>query len=395
MKPSSWWWCALALAASSSAPAQQEPQLDLAPLVPAKPPAPAPAEKKKAPKKKRIPAAPKAQAQESQGALPPLALPEARPPVESQLPLAPLAPAPKPPTALGVVVDRSSLDADAATRIGDGLRTVAKLAPTVKEAAALASPTCGDDACWADAAAAQKLDQLVIASYAGGAVRLRLIDASARKEVSRAEQPASADALEAAATAEALLCNLLVPAGCTGEAALDAGEGLVVEVDGRALARGEKRVLPVGVHDLKLSAGSRTAARRLPVLREGAPVLYARQVNGEPRLLTAAELQPRPAVPVSALAAAPPGSQRKWTRTAGYAAAGAAVAVAAAGTYFGLKSKSEIDQAESAFRANGGAYRGSDLSALDSGNSKAHTANALFIASGVLLATAAVFTFAF
>jgi hypothetical protein len=76
-------------------------------------------------------------------------------------------------------------------------------------------------------------------------------------------------------------------------------------------------------------------------------------------------------------------------------AAGAAVAALAAGAYFGLKSKSDIDQAESSFRSNGGAYRPSDLGALSSGNSGAHTANAMFLASGLLLATAAVFSFAF
>ena len=74
--------------------------------------------------------------------------------------------------------------------------------------------------------------------------------------------------------------------------------------------------------------------------------------------------------------------------------AGAAVAVAAAGIYFGAKSKSDLDQAESSYRANG-AYQPSDLDALHSGNSSAHTANALFIASGILLAAGAALTFAF
>jgi len=87
--------------------------------------------------------------------------------------------------------------------------------------------------------------------------------------------------------------------------------------------------------------------------------------------------------------------ERKWTRTAGYVAAGAAVAAVAAGAYFGLKSKSDIDQAESSFRANGGAYRPSDLAALSSGNSSAQAANSMFLASGVLLATAALLSFAF
>jgi predicted neuraminidase len=76
-------------------------------------------------------------------------------------------------------------------------------------------------------------------------------------------------------------------------------------------------------------------------------------------------------------------------------AAGTAVAVAAVGTYFGLKSKSEIDSAESAYRNNGNAWTSSDLDTLNSGNSKAKTANVLFIASGILLAASAGLILAF
>ena len=89
-----------------------------------------------------------------------------------------------------------------------------------------------------------------------------------------------------------------------------------------------------------------------------------------------------------------PAPRRTWTRTASYATAGAAVAAAAVGLWFGAKSRSDLDRAESGYRANG-AYQPADLDALQSGNSKAHTANALFIASGALLAASAVLTFAF
>jgi hypothetical protein len=90
-----------------------------------------------------------------------------------------------------------------------------------------------------------------------------------------------------------------------------------------------------------------------------------------------------------------PPARRTWTRTAGYLAAGAAVAAAGVGVYFGAKSKSDLNAAEDGYHANGGAYTQADLDKLNSGNSKAHTANALFVASGVLLASAAVLTFAF
>ena len=72
----------------------------------------------------------------------------------------------------------------------------------------------------------------------------------------------------------------------------------------------------------------------------------------------------------------------------------AQLVAAAAGVYFGAKSRSDLNRAEAAYRTNG-AYQPSDLDALRSGNSAAHTANALLIASGVLLAAGAALTFAF
>ena len=74
---------------------------------------------------------------------------------------------------------------------------------------------------------------------------------------------------------------------------------------------------------------------------------------------------------------------------------GVGAAVAAAGLYFGAKSHSDLDKAETAFRTNGGAYRTADINALNSGNSAARTANTLFAVSGVLLAATALITFAF
>jgi hypothetical protein len=124
-------------------------------------------------------------------------------------------------------------------------------------------------------------------------------------------------------------------------------------------------------------------------------------IKEQPPSLPIAEPKPRPAVtqtvPQQAIAQAPPlpASQRRWTRPVGLAALGVGVAVAAAGGYFGLKSHSDLNQAESNFRANGGAYRAADLQTLSSGNTAAHRANALFAASAVLAAAGAVLTLAF
>jgi len=100
-------------------------------------------------------------------------------------------------------------------------------------------------------------------------------------------------------------------------------------------------------------------------------------------------------VPQAAVAAEPaaPAARRNWTRPVGYAALGAGGVALGLGAVLGAIGRSDINKAESAF--NGGAFRPGDADRLASGNSKARSANALFIASGVLLAAGAIFTFAF
>jgi len=98
------------------------------------------------------------------------------------------------------------------------------------------------------------------------------------------------------------------------------------------------------------------------------------------------------AVASAELAAPPP---RRWTRTAGYVAAGAGIVAAGIAVAEGIHSRSMLDQAESGYRANGNVYRPADLSNLESGNSAARTANVLFAAGGALIASGLLLAFAF
>ena len=336
--------------------AAQAQELELAPLVPKAPwlkKNQKPAQAKKTKKKK--PAAPQATEMKPGAPFvasppPPLALPPlvpvkppAAPPPEAALPLAlpplvPLSPVQTPPplvvSALAVLLQNDGLlDAKSAAQVQDGLQGVAKIAPLTRAAPPAAQPAqpCADDACLASLGAAQKLDQLLVASYARGTLRLKLIDVAAKKSVSEAEQ-AAVPPEQARAWAEALACRLLVPAGCAA---------------------------PLG---------------KIP-----APL--------PPRVVPAAAIATAPAAPAA--------RGRGWKRPTAFTTLGVGAAVAAAGLYFGARSHSDIDKAETAFRANGGAYRTADISALNSGNSAARTANTLFAVSGVLLATTALITFAF
>jgi hypothetical protein len=422
---------AMAVALAAGAQEQAPPPLDLAPLVPPEAPwlqknqkKPGTAQKKKSKKKKQAqepkPGAPFVASPPSSPPPLPLAEPAktsetakpaeaAKPapaqPIEAQLPLPPLVPPPAPAATpalplltltsdLGVAVQNDGLDAAAAARVAEGLRGVARLAPHAKNAPLLPKPSqpCADNACWAAVAAALRVDQLLLANYAKGALKVELIDVATKKSLSSADQ-AAVPAEPAAATAwtEALACKLLVPAGCFGEASVNPAPGVSLEVDGTPLKSGDKRSWAVGMHSLAAHAGAKSVEGTFPVLRERATVLYVREVDGALRILDTP-----PAAPAVALQAPlpSPAPAPSWNKPVGYVALGAGAVAAGVGAYFGARSKSQINQAETAFRTNGG-YSASDADLLSSGNSKAHTANALFVASGVLLAAGAIFTFAF
>ena len=333
------------------------------------------------------------------------ALAQTQPPLEPLVPRKPAQPQLPPIESLsrpargsvlvGVLV-LGALPEAVSSQMVEGLRAVLKLSPSVKDAVILEAPRpCANEACWIMAGAAASVDQVVVAALQGGALRLKVVDVATRKQIAQAQRErVSSNPDEATAWAEALACQLLVPAGCTGQVVVDAPEGVELSLDGQPLRSGQSRMVPVGVHTLRIKEGDTPSSRPLPVLHERTNALAL----GAPPVAppAAAPVEAPVAAPVAAIATAPaPAPRRTWTRTAGYVTAGVAVAAAATGLYFGAKSRSDLNAAESAYRNNGGAYQPGDLNKLQSGNSAAHTANALFIASGVLLAAGAVLTFAF
>src|SRR2546426_8174153 len=322
MKPRS--MCALWLALALPALGQSEPRLE--PLVP----------------KGATPQEPKKSPPDSQLALPPLA------------PLTPPSGQPRGSASMGILV--LGLPEVAAARVSDGLRAVLELAPSVKNTVALRAPEpCANEACWVVAGAAGNVERVLVAAYWAQTLRLRVLDVARRKQTSQGHREAvPPEPAEAAAWAEAIACKMLVLAGCFGEARVEAPPGIELELAGRRLQPGESRTLPVGVHTLKVKEGGTVSTRSVPVLLEGTPpVSIAPALALAPLTPSAPAAAPVAAAPAAAPAAAvtstqpPPPPRRSWTRTAAYVTAGAAVAVAAAGIYFGAKSKSDLDQAES------------------------------------------------
>jgi len=326
--------------ATAVKPPQQQATALAVPATPPKPAEPAPAAAKPGPAPApSVPASPVP----AQPVPPPpanLAPAVAAPPSKPELVLPPLPLLPLAPltvATVGVVFQNDGLDAAAAAQVDAGLRGVARTAPLTRLGPVLARPAqpCADDACLAGQASMQSIDQLLVATYAKGGLRLRLVDVAKKKTISEAEhQPVAADGAEATAWAQLLACRLLSPAACS---------------------------------------------------------VYAKQVDG----LSRPVVQPVPQAAVAGEPAAP-APRRNWTRPLGYAALGTGAVALGVGAVLGAISRSDINGAESAFRANGtNAFRPGDADRLASGNSKARAANALFIASGVLLAAGAVFTLAF
>ncbi|HEX9574110.1 MAG TPA: hypothetical protein VF994_08440, partial [Myxococcales bacterium] len=200
------------------------------------------------------------------------------PPVEL-LPLPPVPPEQKPappakapdalpplarPVRIGVGV-AGDLDPASAGQLAASLRSIAALAPLAREPVALAADRCEADACLSTLGAEQQVDQVLFARISGGVLAVRALDLSGAKPPGEARQSAPADPAELRAAAEALACRLLVPAGCTGEAQIDAA-GSSIEVDGRPGA--PRLTLPVGVHALVVRSGDSLVRRSLPVVHE-------------------------------------------------------------------------------------------------------------------------------
>jgi hypothetical protein len=97
----------------------------------------------------------------------------------------------------------------------------------------------------------------------------------------------------------------------------------------------------------------------------------------------------------SAQEVTPAPGRSDWKRPAGIATLAAGVLAGGFAAWQGIRSRSAINDANGRAQANGGAYLQSDLSSVSSARSEARTANILFVASGLLVASGLVLTFAF
>jgi hypothetical protein len=352
----------------------QDTSIQLAPLVPAPKEAAKETAKPTAPKKKK-PASGTDRKKAPAKAAPPAPQLQAAQPALAAPPLVKLS------NVVGVV---------APDALAEALRAVAQAAPQTQAASLIAQlpAGCDDAACVAADGSARKLDQVLVASSGAGAVRVRLFDVLAKQQIGAAEAAATG-AQESAAIAQALACKVLAVVPCTGTLEIAHDAAVRVTVDGAP----PQESLPAGVHVIEASAGAASSRRTIALLRGETAQL---SVDRDLHILAAGEsvpaVTPLPGAALAAIPAAP--ARSPWIHRGGYAALAAGAAVGIAGVIVGAKSRSDLNGAESAYRSTG-AYRSSDLGALQSGNSAAKTANVLFAASAACLATGALLTFAF
>ena len=258
--------CAVVLALALPALGQTEPQLE--PLVPND----APWLQKNQKKRKKAPPkqAPAEQARKP-AAEPPLTLP----------PLAPLTPSPM---AANVGVPGAGHGArGAAASVEAGLRAVARRRRASRPPRRCRRRTRARKRRAGYRGSRPPGGSGLVAGYEHGALKVRIVDVKARKQIAEAQQAGiAADPTQVTAWAEALACKLLVAAGCTGEASVDAAPGIELGDRWPTGAPRREADLPVGVRALRVREGKTESSRALPVLLEGAPPVFVEATRVAP-----------------------------------------------------------------------------------------------------------------
>ncbi|MGZ6142964.1 MAG: PEGA domain-containing protein [Myxococcales bacterium] len=354
-------------------------------------------------------------AKPAQPAPPPLALP-AQPDLALPLP----APA-QPPLDLGLFLKDTSLcvfpflkesargssDKAYLDSIQKTFFDVAKDSPLLKDAILLGDTSkCDphDAACFSQVGKLARCQNVLVGSSAakgnGYVLSVRMFEVGKQRVMpgSEVEQVLETDRQsDVQAWAEGQACRAL-QVKCAGRIYVDADrKDMNIYIDNRLAPRSfktpEQIAVEPGVHSVRVSVGQRTSLeKKVAVRRNGfSDLVYARQTDrGGLPVTLASELKggakPVPSVDVQ---------EGSWTRTTGLAVAAAGVLAGGIGLYEGTHGKSLLNQASSAYTANGGAYMQADLGNIDSGRSAVKTGNVLLIVGGVLLAAGLVTAFAF
>jgi hypothetical protein len=233
----------------------------------------------------------------------------------------------------------------------------------------------------------------------GYVLSVRIFDANKQSVMpgSEVEQVLETDRQgDVQAWAEGQACRAL-QVNCVGRLSIDADRrDMNIYVDNRLAPRTfktpEQFGVPPGVHDVRITIGQRTSlAKKIAIRRGGfSDLIYARQTEkgGLPLTLSSEShgAKPEPSQEYS---------EGSWTKPVGYSVAGAGLIAAGIGGYELFHGRSQVNTANDAAVARGGAYTTDETSTLSSGKSSQHTGAAILIISGVLVAAGITLVLAF
>jgi hypothetical protein len=278
---------------------------------------------------------------------------------------------------------------------------VAKSSPLLKDAIVIGkdAPVCGieDVACIASLGSFTGCTAVLAGRSTrednGFSLRARMVDTKKGKLLGKVNQVmATDDDAQVAAWAEGQACRAL-KVDCKATVVLDADRpDMRVLIDNRPLERKpgafgpETLTLVPGVYKVRVMIGQRNSREEVLSVRRGAKeTVYARQLaDGGIPLFVSGSLQKGNVPPKSVDVAG-----TRWTKPVGFVAMGlGAVAVGVSGQQY-LHSKSLVDDANSTYTSNQGAYFPGDLDKASSAKS-ARTISTIAGIAGAALIVAGV-----
>jgi hypothetical protein len=287
---------------------------------------------------------------------------------------------------------------------------VAKSSTVLKDAIVLGkdSPTCGieDTTCIANigrfTGCAAVLAGRSTREDNGFTLRARMVNAKTGKLMGKVNQVmATDDDNQVAAWAEGQACRAL-KVDCKATVTLDADRpDMRVLLDNKPLERKpsptaisppETLTLGPGVYKLRVMIGQRNSREEVLAVRRGAvETVYARQLkDGGIPLMVASAMQ-KGVVPPKSVDV----EGGKWTKPVGYVLAGLGVAAVGFGGYEYMHATSLVNDANTAYDANGGFLKQGDLDKVSQAKSANSTSKIAFAVGAGLVAVGAVMLFAF
>jgi len=215
--------------------------------------------------------------------------PEPQPPPAPQEDVTPASQVPpailpdRPSYETGLVVFMENPDPEMEQKLGEVTRSALLTNKKLRDVRIIKGPpltSCRRD-CFAKIGLENKLDVLVMVTRGDNSVGLSVFDVPTRREVSEESHATSRLLAQNLAVAEQLVCDYMVPQGCTGKVSIIAPPEVRISLDGAQLDDPSNVTAKVGVRHLFATSPQGGASRpyTIYVLREKNPPTYVYRVG--------------------------------------------------------------------------------------------------------------------